>query len=221
MEDERAVALAGEALVLFAGRALYWPRARTLAIADLHLGKGDHFRRAGIALPSGGTGHDLERLDALLARTGAARLLVLGDLLHGALPDAPWRERWRAFRGRHPALAVELVPGNHDRMLRRRPDRARDLGLGRVHPPALSEPPFVFAHAPGDVPAGGAGYPLAGHLHPVLRLPGLPPLPAFRFGAGGLLPAFTAFAGGTPFEPAPGERVFVCAPGALVEVPAR
>lgn len=219
MADERAIALAGEALLLLAERALYWPRARTLVIADLHLGKADHFRRAGIALPAGGTGHDLERLDALLARTGAARLLVLGDLLHGPIPDAPWLARWRAFRELHAGLAVDVVAGNHDRALRSRPARAQALSLTAVHAPLLYEPPFAFVHAEEEAPAGQPGYVLSGHLHPVLRLPGLPRLPAFRFGRTGVLPAFTAFAGGTPFDPAPGERIYVCAPGALVEVP--
>lgn len=219
MADERAIEVAGEALLLLAERALYWPRARTLAIADLHLGKADHFRRAGIALPAGGTGHDLERLDALLARTGAARLLVLGDLLHGPIPDAPWLARWCAFRARHAALAVEVVAGNHDRALRRQPLRAQALALSAVHAAWLHEPPFVFVHAEEDAPADRPGYVLSGHLHPVLRLPGLPRLPAFRFGASGLLPAFTAFAGGLAIAPAPGERVYVCAPDAVVEVP--
>ena len=63
--------VAGESLRLLPDRALLWPRARTLVIADLHLGKAQHFRRAGIALPRGGTGHDLARLDRLLADTGA------------------------------------------------------------------------------------------------------------------------------------------------------
>lgn len=219
MADEGAITLAGAPVRLYAERALFLPGADTLVIADLHLGKADHFRRAGIALPRGGTSHDLERLDALLERTGAARLLVLGDLVHGMLPDAPWRARWMAWRRRHPRLPIEAVAGNHDRILRRNPAQAAALEL-TLHADGLHEPPFVFAHAAEDVPADAPGYVLAGHLHPVLRLPGLPQLPAFRFGAsGGVLPAFTAFAGGQAFAPEAGERVFVCAPDALVAVP--
>ena len=45
----------GERLQLHADRALYWPARGRLLIADLHLGKGDVFRRAGIAVPRGGT----------------------------------------------------------------------------------------------------------------------------------------------------------------------
>ena len=218
MADEREILLAGEPVLLHAERALFWPRLRTLVIADLHLGKADHFRRAGIALPVGGTSHDLERLDALIELTGAERLLVLGDLLHGEVPEAPWLARWYAFRNRWATLAVEVVAGNHDRALRRHPERAASMGLA-LRASFLHEPPFLFVHAAEDAPPGRDGYVLAGHLHPVLRLPGLPRLPVFRFADVGTLPAFTTFAGGMPFEPAPEERVYVCAPGALVELP--
>ncbi len=218
MADELSVELAGQPVRLYAERALFWPRAGTLIVADLHLGKADHFRRAGIALPRGGTSLDLDRLEALIGRSGATRLLVLGDLVHGALPDAPWRAAWTAWRQRRPGLRVELVAGNHDRRLRRDAAALDALQL-HLHEGRLGEAPFLFVHDEHDVVAGTPGYVLSGHLHPVVRLPGLPRLPAFRFGrSGGVLPAFTAFAGGLAIEPQGGDRVFVCAPGALVEV---
>src|SRR5438105_4823650 len=63
-------------------RALYWPRAGTLFAADIHLGKAATFRAASIAIPEGPTGDDLARLSQALARTGACRLVMLGDLFH-------------------------------------------------------------------------------------------------------------------------------------------
>ncbi len=241
--EEITITLAGESVRLHADRALYWPRADTLVIADLHLGKADHFRRAGIALPRGGTGYDLQRLDALLERTEAARLLVLGDLVHGALPDAPWRETWLRWRRARPRLHVEVVAGNHDWRLRGDVAGADALGVA-LHAECLVDLPFVFFHDPAGAPAHdlpqatrnandgtddghrhadarACGYTLSGHVHPVLRLPGLPRLPAFRFGMrGGVLPAFTAFSGGQVFALEPGERVFACGPGTLVALPA-
>ncbi len=213
------IALAGEAVALLPERALWWPRMSLLAIADLHLGKGDHFRRAGIALPRGGTALDLQRLDALLEATRATRLLVLGDLLHAAVNDAPWREAWSRWRAGRTALSVELVSGNHDRALRTRPGLADALGL-HVHGARLAFAPFVFVHDPADA-ADAAGYRLGGHLHPVVRLPGVPRLPAFRFDArAGVLPAFTAFAGGWRVDREPGTRLFACAPDVVVDVSA-
>ena len=110
------VVLAGERVELLAQRALHWPAQRLLVIADLHLGKDDVFREAGIALPAGGGHADLARLSELLDVTGATRLRVLGDFIHGTRGVARWRNDWRAFRARHD-ICVELVLGNHDRGL--------------------------------------------------------------------------------------------------------
>ena len=217
MPGSLGITLAGESVVLLPERALWWPRMSLLAIADLHLGKGDHFRRAGIALPKGGTAHDLERLDALLTQTRATRLLVLGDLLHAAVNDAHWRDAWMHWRDGRQALSVELVGGNHDRALTARPAVADALGI-HLHGHALSFAPFLFVHDPAHG-AEAAGYRLGGHLHPVVRLPGVPRLPAFRFDeSAGVLPAFTAFAGGWRVDRTPGTRLFACAPDVVVDV---
>lgn len=199
-----AIAVAGEALELWPQRALHWPARSTLLIADLHLGKGDAFRRAGLALPRGGTASDLARLGDLLARTGATRLLVLGDVLHGAVHAAPWVADWEAWRDTHTRVRFEAVVGNHDRAL-------RQAGLGlALHEAALHEAPFVFRHVPA---ADAAGYVWAGHVHPVRRLPGLGrALPAFHVGHDvGVLPAFSAFTGGCEVAARTGDRVLVCA----------
>ncbi|RBB99100.1 phosphoesterase, partial [Xanthomonas oryzae pv. oryzae] len=55
MGDSVQLQLAGETVELLGERALYRPAHRALLIADLHLGKADVFRRAGIGLPAGGT----------------------------------------------------------------------------------------------------------------------------------------------------------------------
>ena len=67
------------------------PRARCtgrasapLFVADVHLGKAAAFRAGGVPLPRGSTAADLARLAAVLQETGAQRLVVLGDFLHGA-----------------------------------------------------------------------------------------------------------------------------------------
>lgn len=196
MADRQAIVIAGEAVDLLGDRALYWPARQRLLIADLHLGKGDVFRHAGIALPSGGTADDLDRLSALIARTGATSLWVLGDLLHGHLVDTAWREPWERFRATHAGLAIALVSGNHDRAVRR-------AGLDIEHlPDAVSDGPFVLSHAPPTDPqrAGAvrAGFGLCGHLHPVVRVPGFRGrFPAFVVHGDHLvLPAFSLFTGG-------------------------
>ena len=208
------LAIAGETVELWPQRGLAWPAASTLLIADLHLGKGDAFRRAGIALPSGGTASDLSRLDDLLARTQARRLVVLGDMLHGAVRDAPWLAQWHAWRAAHPGLRIEAIVGNHDRALRQ-----AELGIV-IHEDALHDGPFVFRHVPRADPGA---YAWGGHLHPVVALPGLRGrLPVFALAADvGVLPAFSTFTGGIDLARDPASRLFACAGDAIVALPAR
>ena len=68
--------LAGEPVEHQAERALYWPRAKTLFIADAHLGKAAAFRAGGVPLPAGTTADDLSRLARLGAIAGE-RLFAL------------------------------------------------------------------------------------------------------------------------------------------------
>lgn len=62
--------------------ALYWHAQETLLVADLHLEKMGSFARRGQLLPPYDTGMTLSRLEADLRRTGARRLIALGDTFH-------------------------------------------------------------------------------------------------------------------------------------------
>lgn len=206
------VELAGEPVRLYSDRALYWPRRRRLLVADLHLGKADVFRRAGIGLPRGGTSHDLQRLDALVAASGADALWVLGDVLHGPAPDAAWRARWDAWRRARPELQVAALVGNHDRAL-------AQAGLGiELLGDALDEPPFALRHEPE---LHATLHVLCGHLHPCIGLPGLGPRrwPAFWLRERmTVLPAFSAFTGGIAVAPSAGEAVAVCVEDTITRI---
>ena len=77
-----------------------------------------------------------------------------------------------------------------------------------------------LAHHPRSDPAG---YVLAGHLQPCIRLAGRAHdrlrLPCFWFGeAVGVLPAFGTFTGMHPIRPAAGDRVFAIADDHVAEV---
>lgn len=213
------VDLAGERLQLQADRAVYWPRQRTLIVADVHLGKGAALRRAGVAVPSGSTCEDLARLSRLIADCGAERLLVLGDLFHARLVgNEPAMAAIDAFRARHAALHWQVLRGNHDRALGALPPHWRI----DWHEARLVEPPFVFAHEPAP---DARGYVLAGHVHPVVvlrtRVDALR-LPVFWFARAtgiGLLPAFGAFTGGYAVRPAPGDPLYAATPDGLVALP--
>jgi DNA ligase-associated metallophosphoesterase len=213
-DDSMDVVLAGVALRLYADRALYWPAQRRLLVADLHLGKDDTFRAAGIALPTGGTRHDLDRLSALIERSGAEALWFLGDLLHGPFADTRWRSDWAQFRAQHAGLEMLLVEGNHDRAAARagldiqhRRDRVEDEhGL------------LVFAHAPQPAHEVDGRRLVCGHLHPVVRVPGFRRrFPAFaQIGHQLVLPAFSLFTGGWLVHQA--QARYACMEGQLLDM---
>lgn len=209
-----ALDLAGERVELLAARALHRPAARTLVIADPHWGKAASFRTRGLPIPEP-IAADLQRLAALLAATGAERLVILGDCVHARdCLDAGVLAAVGAWRAAHRALAIDLVRGNHDR---RAGDPPAEWGFA-VHA-TLDAPPFAYRHEPQWVEAL---YTLAGHLHPAVRLverggPGLR-APCFWFGARcGVLPAFGSFTGCAEVVPVQGDRVFVVG-DAVIEV---
>ena len=184
-----AVRLNGEPMQLLADRALYWPAQRRLLLADLHLGKGNVLRAAGIPVPTGGTAHDLQRIAVLLRATAATSLWILGDFLHG-----PRHLRvdtaWRAFREAHADVTVAVVRGNHDRDFD--PGAA---GVEELHD-GIRIGCFVMRHAPPRTSPAGT-HVLCGHLHPVLRLRGAGAHPLFWLQRDcTVLPAFSSFTGG-------------------------
>lgn len=213
------ILLAGEPVTLLPERALHWPRARMLLVADVHFGKAATFRALGVPVPSGTTAHNLQRLDALLAAHDVAQLVFLGDFLHARAAHArATLDALHAWRARHPALHVTLVRGNHDR---RAGDPPRSLDLQIVEEPWV-QGPFALCHVPARVDGLHA---IAGHLHPVHRLQWRADsvrLPCFVIGAhGSVLPAFGSFTGGFTVSPADGERVIVTSEDRVFEVPRR
>ena len=48
--------------------ALFWPKYQALFIADVHLGKTEHFRKNGAAIPQGIGSQNYKRLDLLLQK---------------------------------------------------------------------------------------------------------------------------------------------------------
>lgn len=195
--------LAGEPVELHAQRAVYWPARRRLLIADLHLGKADVFRRAGVGVPRGGTSDDLARLSQLLQATGARELWVLGDMLHGAVHGSAWQESWQAWRRTCPDVGVSAIAGNHDRAL-----AGAALGVELLGN-AADDPPFAMRHEPAP---HASLHVLSGHLHPQVALPGMRRRwAAFWLRPGvTVLPAFSGFTAGVVVEPAAGERMAIC-----------
>lgn len=213
------ITLAGERAVMLAERALWLPQYHALLVTDLHWGKAAAFRAANVPVPTGTTANDLARLTHIIQHTAAARVIVLGDLLHAkhgrhentmsAIAD------WRSA---HSHIAMDLVRGNHDAHAGDPPTALAiqchdELRLG----------PFVLLHEPTSRPET---YVLAGHWHPHVSLAGKGRqhvrLPCFAFGASrGVLPAFSSFTGHGMYERDPDDDIYAIAGESIVPVPMR
>lgn len=181
-------------LTLLPERAVYWADRRTLLVADLHLGKSEAFRRAGVAIPEGDTQDTLARLHKLVAQYQPQELILLGDILHARLtPNSPLPTQVQTWCQTAQLPRVTAIIGNHDNDLERIRDAFHIIPEGEIvdglcllhHPPAHPlKTPWV-----------------AGHWHPVAQLRhggDRLRLPVFvhKSQEGVILPAFGSFTGG-------------------------
>lgn len=210
-------------LALLPERAVWRADTKTLFVADVHIGKGAHFRSLGVPVPSGATRENLARLDAVIDAYGARELVVLGDLFHApaAYRDASLGE-FAAWRARRAALTLRLVAGNHDVRAGRAP---ASLGLEWVEEPHWLDG-VVCRHTPPEGLHVQGPPVVAGHLHPAARLhgPGRDRLrlPCFLMrGRLLVLPAFGEFTGGAAFEADEDCALCVTAGDRLIHIPAQ
>lgn len=198
--------LAEQHLWLHPLKAIYWQEAEALLLADLHLGKAVHFRKAGIAAPDAVEDTNFDHLISLLLSFQPKRVLLLGDLFHSNY-NLVWEE-WEGLLAQFEHVSFELVPGNHDVLADEMYQQSRML----IHPTVLDEGPFRFTHEPLEtIPIGV--YNLCGHIHPGVRLHGHGRqslrLPCFYFGKQqGVLPAFGSFTGLAMMSVNHGDQVF-------------
>jgi uncharacterized protein len=200
-------------------KAVYWPSERILLIADLHLGKINHYRKAGYAVPTSANDENTALIIDLLNHYKPGRLIFLGDLFH-----SHYNEEWEVLGQviRHfSAVSFELVMGNHDIMSTLQYERHKV----KVHSEHLQIGKLLLTHEPLEQPAEGL-YNLSGHIHPGARILGKGRqallLPCFHFGKDqGILPAFGSFTGLYPVRVVKGDQVFVIAEQEVIEVSKR
>jgi DNA ligase-associated metallophosphoesterase len=198
-----------EHLVMSAERTLFWENESTLIVADLHVGKTGHFRKAGIGVPQSVYKDDLHRLLAQILFFKAERLIIAGDLTHStANKEMDLFKRWRKD---FPSLDVHLVKGNHD-ILEEKWYGEADITVSAGQ---LQVKQFLFVH---DIlntkikPAQGQ-YIFSGHLHPGISIRGSARqslhFPCFYFTKKYcVLPAFSRFTGTYKVERKEGEKIF-------------
>jgi uncharacterized protein len=187
-------------------KAIFWENENILLIADTHLGKVEHFRKAGIAIPGMLARKDYQVLDQLLDLYAVRTVIILGDLFHSIHNQA-----WEVFSGwlmQYPATEFILVKGNHDIL----PDQYYQLNHIEIHHDYLIKHPFIFSHVP--IKDQNKLYNLAGHVHPAVKLTGKGKqslvLPCFYFGKyNGILPAFGNFTGKGTILTEAGDNIFI------------
>lgn len=151
---------AGTRLTALPSGALSWPDQGMLVVSDLHLGKSERMaRRGGGLLPPYEVIDTLTRLESDLDRTGARRVICLGDSFDdlGAFAHLPQDPRlWlaRLISGRD----WIWIEGNHD---------PGPIDLAGQHLAQMSIPPLRFRHIATTDPMGGE---VSGHYHPKRRL---------------------------------------------------
>lgn len=205
--------LEGLNLILLPEKAIFIPEEKTLLLADLHLGKINHFRLAGIPLPSRANDENLERLIDVINKTRASKVVFLGDLFH-----SHYNHEWESLGqvlSHFPTSEFHLVLGNHDIMSQVQYERHRikvceELYLG----------PLYLTH---ELVENSKRYNLAGHVHPGVRLTGRGrqsvTLPCFYFGnRQGLMPAFGSFTGLARVGIKKEDRVFAIADGKVLDL---
>lgn len=201
-------------MTLLPEKAIFWSKERVLILADLHLGKVTHFRKAGIGLPKAVENDNLDRLSQLILDHEPLKVILLGDLFHSTR-NKEW-DKFLDFMGRFAGTEFILVMGNHD-ILAEADYQAENLQCVQEN---LKYGPFLMTHHPTETKEL---YNLCGHVHPAIRLAGKGlqsmRLACFYFkDKQGILPAFGAFTGMHALQPSKQDAVFAISNHQVIKV---
>jgi hypothetical protein len=188
-------------VVFDARRAVYFRDQQLLAVADLHLGYAWTHRAQGQLMPVAPKDNALDRLRAIIADYKPAGVVLLGDIVHRALPVPALLDELRALLSvADGQCELILLAGNHDRKL---PQLLKQLSAKDLLRSEYVAGENVFLH--GDRPAtqAGARY-VIGHEHPAISIgDGVATsrkFPCFLVAQNVLtLPSFSSWSAHTPF----------------------
>ena len=210
------VTIKNEVLMLLPEKAIWWKRNSALLVADIHLGKSGHFRKAGIPVPTKLQEEDLSLLADLVERYQPGRLYILGDFFHSEL-NIDWY-LFPVWRKKFPDLEIVLVKGNHDILN----DQVL-LNAGVIIVKGyLDVFPFRLIHVPpANTTIAGSHYYLSGHIHPGIRLKGRArqslTMPCFYFSdKQGVLPAFGRFTGNSTIAVNENDKIYPVFSGKVI-----
>lgn len=202
---------------LLASKALLFSEERILVVADLHFGKVNTFRRAGLPVPPAAGTKTMETLIDLINVVRPSRMIFLGDLFH-----SHYNDEWEAVGqviAHFSSCGFELVRGNHDIMSEQQYTRK---GIKVIERELTG--PWILTHEPMElskIPKGKIN--LAGHLHPGARLYGKGHqsvmLPCFWFTEKQVIvPAFGSLTGLAAIQASQKDQVYVVLEDKVMEV---
>lgn len=210
------ITIFNETFKLLPQRAIWWKKHNMILLADMHLGKVNHFRKAGIPVPVKANDKNWEVLIDLVQTLKPQRVVCIGDLFHSYY-NYDWElvgEFTRAFQH----VSFELVAGNHDVLTYRQYNRGNII----LHVEGLRVDQFLFSHFPLADPPPGV-YVISGHVHPGVQLSGRGKqrimLPCYYFGEHqGYLPAFGMFTGLSRIQPKKEDQIFAIAENSVIKI---
>ena len=195
-------------------KALYKPDESLLIIADIHLGKANHFRKSGIVIPALAQQGDYERLEKLFELINPEKVYFLGDLFHST-----FNRDWHYFCeliAKFPSILFILVKGNHDLIDEK---LFKEICIDVVD--TIEDDSFIYSHAPMEV-VSKEKINIAGHVHPGVTLSGIArqsiKLPCFYMREQLLiLPAFGILTGLYSIEQS-GAKIYVVTEGEVKRI---
>jgi len=151
----------GHEFILHPSGAIFWTSRKILLVADVHLGKVAHFRKAGMAVPPESAAKNFEMLSEVEGFFKPEIVCFLGDLFHSDLNN-----EWLLFEDwvKGNQSKILLIAGNHDVI---DPDHYERIGVHVFDEMTLGE--FLFTHHPKE---RERVFNFCGHVHPAVRLTG-------------------------------------------------
>lgn len=192
MIAQHSLRLGQTSWVLDYRKAAYLPNHQLLLLSDVHLGKVQHFRKNGIAVPQQAAQQNLTLMQALITTYKPASILFLGDLFHSQ--NNVEHQLLAQLHAVHPEIELLLVPGNHDSaMLQQLPSYLQPTNV--YH----QIDKIIFSHHPPENPHPNHFH-CYGHLHPAVEVRGSArqrlKFPSFLYTDSALvMPAFGNFTG--------------------------
>lgn len=191
-----------QAFIFHPSGCLYWTERKMLLIADVHLGKVTHFRKAGFAVPPESISKNFQQMDEVVAFFKPETVCFLGDLFHSDINNE-WGlfEKW----AKETPAEIILIAGNHDIIS---PKKYFEIGMKAYS--ELIAGDFLLTHHPSE---REGLFNFSGHIHPAVRLHGIGrqwlTLPCFFHKPNQMiLPAFGEFTGNYVLVPTENDCVY-------------